>query len=308
MSSFQKAEKKQSKLRLVFMGPSGSGKTYSALLVATGIGKKIAVIDTENDSASLYSDEFSFDALKIEPPYTIDKYMDAIDTAVLAGYDVLIVDSITHAWAGEGGLLDKKGAIDIRGGNSYTNWAGPTKEHEKFKAKLLNCNIHLIATMRSKQDYVVELNDKGKSAPRKVGLAPIQREGMEYEFTMALDLGMDHSAQVSKTRIRSFDGKIFTPSKKTGEELLAWLNLGVAVAAPTTQDRLEKAKQAFIEKGMPQPVVESYFLGLRISFPTDEDLLNHLTMTWKMVSEGKVTLAQLFGHVNGIRGNHAINQ
>ncbi len=228
--AFKKAERKQIKLRLALIGPSGAGKTYSALLIASGMAKKIAVIDTENNRASLYvglEGMPEFDVIPLEPPYTIDKYLEAINAAIEAKYDLLVIDSISHAWAGEGGLLEKKGALDIRGGNSYTNWAPVTKEHEKFKAALLHSPLHLMVTMRSKQDYVLEVNDKGKSAPRKVGLAPIQRDGMEYEFDMVLDLAMDHNASVSKTRMRDFDGKIFTPGKKTGESLLAWLNEGI---------------------------------------------------------------------------------
>lgn len=231
MAVFQKAEKKQAKLRLAFTGPSGSGKTFSALLVARGLGGKIAFIDTENHSASLYAGEAGipdFDTLEIDPPYTIGKYVEAIKAAVSGGYGVLVIDSISHAWAGEGGLLDKKQAIDARGGNSYTNWATITKEQEQFKAMLLNCDIHLITTMRSKQDYVIETNERGKAAPRKIGLAPIQRDGMEYEFTMVLDMAIDHSATISKTRVRSFDGQVFRPSAKTGADLLVWLTQGKA--------------------------------------------------------------------------------
>lgn len=235
--AFKKAEKKQAKLRLALTGPSGAGKSFSGLLIASGMGKKIAVIDTENRSAAKYAGEPGipdFDVLEIDPPYTVQKYTDAMKAAVEAGYDVLLIDSISHAWAGEGGLLQKKEALDVRGGNSYTNWAPVTKDHEQFKSALLNCPIHLIVTMRSKQDYVLETNDKGKSAPRKVGLAPIQRDGMEYEFDLVLDVAMDHNASVSKSRIRAFDGRLFTADKKTGSELLAWLNAGSAAtpAAP----------------------------------------------------------------------------
>jgi hypothetical protein len=234
--AFKKAEKKQAKLRLALTGPSGAGKTFSGLLIASGMGKRIAVIDTENRSAAKYAGEPGipdFDVVEIEPPYTVQKYTEAMKAAIEAGYEVLLIDSISHAWAGEGGLLQKKEALDVRGGNSYTNWAPVTKEHEQFKSALLNCPIHLIVTMRSKQDYVLETNDKGKSAPRKVGLAPIQRDGMEYEFDLVLDVAMDHNASVSKSRLRSFDGRLFTPDKKTGHELLAWLNAGAA-PAPTT--------------------------------------------------------------------------
>ena len=231
--AFQKADKRQGHLRVALTAPSGGGKTFSALLIATGIveemkkkgmdtGKGIAVIDTENGSALDYADRYEFDHLKIEPPYTTPKYIAAMQEAYGAGYAVLIVDSLSHAWAGEGGLLQKKEAIDARGGNSYTNWATITKEHEQLKAIILSNKIHLICAMRSKQDYIIEQNDKGKSAPRKVGLAPVQREGMEYEFTVVFDLGMDHSAHVSKDRTALFDGEVFKPTKKTGAQLLDW--------------------------------------------------------------------------------------
>jgi hypothetical protein len=238
--TYQKATRRQAKLKLAITGPSGSGKTFSALLIAAGIGGKIAVIDTENGSASLYADVkegplagIEFDTLEIAPPYTIDKYLTAIDMAEKAGYNVLIPDSISHAWAGEGGLLDKKGALDARGGNTYTNWNTITPEQERFKARILQADLHIICTMRSKQDYVLEQNEKGKSVPRKVGLAPIQRDGMEYEFTTVFDLGMDHNAAVSKDRTSLFDGKIFKPSRKTGEQLMAWLKEGKAMPKPS---------------------------------------------------------------------------
>jgi hypothetical protein len=225
---FKKAERKQAKLKIALTGPSGSGKTMSSLKLAHGIGKKIALIDTENHSASLYADhkeiDFPFDVLTIDAPYTITKYIQGIEAAESAGYDVLIIDSLSHAWAADGGLLSKKEALDSRGGNSFSNWAGITKEHEALKAKLLNCKIHLICTMRSKQDYVLEVNDKGKSAPRKVGLAPIQREGMEYEFTTVFDVGMDHSAATSKDRTGLFNGFLEKLNTKHGKDLLNWLN------------------------------------------------------------------------------------
>ena len=231
MSAFRRAERSQVKLKIALTGPSGSGKTMSALLIASGIGKKIALVDTENYSASLYGDRFEFDTLAFEPPYLVQKYTAAIEAAEQAGYDVLIIDSITHAWAGEGGLLAKKESMDARGGNSFANWGAISKEHEQFKAKLLNCKLHLICTMRSKQDYVLETNEKGKQTPRKVGLAPIQRDGMEYEFTTVLDMAMDHNAVASKDRTGLFDGQIFKPTKKTGEDLLTWLQQAKPVPA-----------------------------------------------------------------------------
>ena len=255
MNAFQKAERRQAKLRILITGPSGAGKTFSALLIASGIGKRIAVADSENRSASICADRtegplagLAFDIMDIEPPYTVDKFTAAIDAAIAAKYDVLILDSISHEWAGEGGLLSKKKALDQRGGNSYTNWAGITKEHEIFKARLINADIHLICTARSKQDYVLEMNEKGKQAPKKVGMAPIQRDGVEYEFTTAFDLAMDHNAVASKDRTSLFDGQVFKPTVETGKKILAWLMGGKAVAktaaAPKAEAKIEPPAQA----------------------------------------------------------------
>lgn len=221
---FKKAERRQVKLKLAITGPSGSGKTFSALRLAKGLGGKVAFIDTENGSAALYSDRFDFDVSELSPPYTNDKYLSAIHGAQKAGYDIVIIDSLTHQWAGDGGLLNKKEQMDARGGNSFTNWAKMTPEHEKFKAAILSADIHVIGTMRSKMDYVVESNDKGKQAPKKVGLAPIQRDGMEYEFTTVFDVAMNHEAEASKDRSGLFVGKIFQITEETGAEFLAWLS------------------------------------------------------------------------------------
>ena len=222
---FKKAVRSQAKLKLAITGPSGSGKTFSALRLARGIAPKgkIALIDTENNSASLYSDGFDFDSAPIDPPYTIDKYIKAIKAAEEAGYDVLIVDSLTHAWAGEGGLLQQKEQLDARGGNSYTNWAKMTPLQEKFIAALLHSKIHIIATIRSKQDYVLQENKSGKQAPVKVGMAPVQRDGLEYEFTAVLDVAMNHEAAASKDRTGLFDGKIMMLSETHGEMLRQWM-------------------------------------------------------------------------------------
>jgi hypothetical protein len=237
--AFKKAERRQAYLKLALTGPSGAGKTMSALLIASGMGKKIALMDTENKSASLYATEFDFDTSEIDPPYTVEKYTLAIDDAVRGGYDVLVIDSLTHVWKGTGGLLEQKEALDARGrGNSYTNWASITKAHNTLIAKILNSDIHIIATMRSKQDYILVDKD-GKQVPKKVGMAPEQRDGMEYEFTAVLDMAMNHSAEASKDRTRLFDGKVFTPSKKTGEELMAWLQSGKPMEKPVANPAVE---------------------------------------------------------------------
>lgn len=227
MSKFVKAEKKKAKLRLGISGPSGSGKTYSALRLAKGLGGKIAVIDTEKGSASLYATSFDFDVLELTPPYTTEKYIEAIGEASQAGYEVVIVDSISHAWAGEGGILQQKEQVDSRGGNSFTNWAKFTPKQERFIASIVGAPLHVICTMRSKQDYIMESNSQGKQAPKKIGLAPVQREGFEYELTTMFDVAINHDAQTSKDRTGLFVDKIFQITEKTGIELKEWLNSGI---------------------------------------------------------------------------------
>ena len=231
-TQFKKATRYKVPLKVALTGPSGSGKTYSALLLMRGIvGKKgrIALIDTEAGSASLYASLTDFDTLVITPPFTVEKYIRAMEAAIEEGYNGVVIDSISHVWAGEGGLLDQKSSLDARGSNSFTSWGKITPLHEKFKSMILQSMVHVVCTMRSKQDYILELNDKGKQAPRKVGLAPVQRDGIEYEFTTVFDIAMDHQAAVSKDRTNLFDNQIFKITSKTGEKLTKWLDGGVDI-------------------------------------------------------------------------------
>jgi len=246
---FRKAEKSKVFLKIALTGPSGAGKTFSALSIAKGMGKKVALIDTENKSASLYADRFDFDTLNIDPPYTVQKYADAIKLATEAGYEVLIIDSISHVWAAEGGLLTKKEELDARGAGGdrkhkshFANWGAITKEHETFKAWLLKSNIHMICTMRSKQEYVQDAN----GAVKKVGMAPVQRDGMEYEFTTVLDIAMNHSASASKDRTSIFDGQFITPSAETGKAFMKWLNSGKG-ELPTAKPKVNILERFYSE-------------------------------------------------------------
>jgi hypothetical protein len=224
----RKAQRMKAKLRLGIAAPSGAGKTYSALLMAFGLGGKIGLIDTEHGSGHLYAHLGEYDVITIEAPYTVAKYTQAIKTFEDAGYGTIIIDSLSHAWAGDGGLLDKQGKMADRGDNSYAAWRKITPEHNALVDAMLQSPSHIIATMRSKQDYVLEVNDKGKQTPKKVGMAPVQRDGMEYEFTVMLDVDMNHVATSSKDRTGLFDGRFFKISKETGRELLAWLETGEA--------------------------------------------------------------------------------
>lgn len=224
---FHRAQRKKAKLRLAACGPSGSGKTMSALLVAMGIGGSIAMIDTENGSGELYAHVTEYDVCTITPPYTPEKYVQAIHAAEAAGYNVIIIDSLTHAWAGRGGLLEE---VDKRktGANHFSAWRDVTPMHNNLVEAMLQSSAHIIATMRTKTAYDMVKNEKGKVVPVKVGLAPVQRDGMEYEFTVVLDLDVDkHTASASKDRTGLFDGKVFIPSEDTGKELLKWLETGV---------------------------------------------------------------------------------
>lgn len=222
----RKAQRMKAKLRLGIAAPSGAGKTYSALLLALGIGGKVGLIDTEHGSGDLYAHLGDYSVIGIEAPYTVAKYTGAIKAFEEAGYDTIIIDSLSHAWAGDGGLLDKQGKIADRGTNSFAAWRTITPEHNALVDAMLQSRAHIIATMRAKQDYVLETNDKGKQTPKKVGMAPVQREGMEYEFTVMLDVDMQHVASASKDRTSLFDGRYFKITEDTGKELLAWLETG----------------------------------------------------------------------------------
>jgi hypothetical protein len=226
---FQKATRKKAKLRLALIGPSGSGKTYSALELATGLGGRIAMIDTERGSGDLYADRFVYDTLQLEPPFTPQKYIQAIKGAEDEGYNVVIIDSLSHAWAGEGGILDIHDNItkSSRSSNGYVAWKDVTPQHEKIINAILGSSLHVIGTIRTKTAYEVVEDERGKKAPKRIGLAPIQRQGMEYEFTCVLDLAVDsHVASASKDRTGLFDAQHFVITEKTGEQLLQWLESG----------------------------------------------------------------------------------
>jgi len=224
---FKRAVKSQAKARIGLIGPSGSGKTYTALLLAQTMGQRIAVIDTEHGSASKYADEFQFDTLELAN-FHPQNYIDGIKAAGQAGYDVIIIDSLSHAWAGSGGALElaDKGALKYSG-NRFAAWRDVTPLHNKLIEAMLSSPAHLIATMRSKMDYIQTQDSKGKTIIRKVGMAPIQRDGMEYEFDIVGDLDIDHNLIISKTRCRALDGVVINkPGKELAETVKAWLSDG----------------------------------------------------------------------------------
>jgi hypothetical protein len=252
---FKKAVRAKVYLKLGIMGPSGSGKSYSALKLARGLvgpQGRIAAVDTENGSLSLYSDLTDFDVVDLQPPFEPKKILAVIDEAVAAGYGVLIIDSQTHFWKW---ILDKKESLDRQGGNSYTNWGKVKPDHTRLIEKILQSPIHIISCLRAKDEYVLEKNDKGKEAPRKVGMGAIAEPGSEYEFTVVFEVGMDHNATASKDRTSLFDGEFFRISEATGERLVDWLSTGAGetlqvlkgdepvLGEPTEQDAKEAVRR-----------------------------------------------------------------
>lgn len=234
---FKKATRQQSKLRLTIDGPAGSGKTYTALRFAHALvnGGRIAYIDTERGSASKYVGEapdgvtWDFDVLELTT-FSPEKYTAAIEAAGKGGYSVLVIDSLSHAWEGVGGALEIK---DRQGGNQWTAWRTVTPIHNRMVDAILQSPMHVITTMRSRMEYVQETDQNGKIVIRKVGLAPIQRPGMEYEFDLVCDMDWAHILRVSKTRCPAVVDKVV---EKPGPEFIApvkaWLQSGVEYVAP----------------------------------------------------------------------------
>lgn len=238
MNMFRKAERSQAKLRLSIMGPAGSGKTKSALLIAKGLvgDKRIALIDTERGSGDLYSDLFNYDVATLSPPFSPQQYLDAIHGAERAGYDVCIIDSLTHAWAGEGGLLDMHDAATKATRNSFTAWKEITPVHNKLVNAMVQSPIHIIATVRTKTAYEVQ-DVGGKKIPVKLGLSPVFRDGIEYEFTTVFDLSVEgHVATVSKDRTGLFDSNHFVPTIDTGILFSKWLLSATPIKEQATSE------------------------------------------------------------------------
>ena len=225
---FRPAVKTESKLRMAIAGPSGSGKTYTSLLIAKRLanGGPVAVIDTERGSASKYSDIVGFDVLELES-FAPQRYVEAIQAAESAGYTVLVIDSLSHAWTGKDGALEMvdRAAARSQSSNSFAAWREVTPHHNALVNAMLGANLHLIVTMRSKQEYVQEKDERtGKTSVRKIGLAPVQRDGMEYEFDVFGEMDNANKLIVSKSRCPALNEAVISkPDAKVAETLLGWL-------------------------------------------------------------------------------------
>ena len=223
----RKSERKQAKIKLALQGSAGSGKTYSSLLLAKGLSNgdfsKVAIIDTENRSADLYAHLGSFNVLSMDAPYSPEKYIEAIDICLDAKMEVVVIDGLSVCWDY---LLDVHSNMP---GNSFTNWGKITPRQNAFVNKILQSNVHIISTMRVKQDYV--LNQKnGKFVPEKVGLKAIQRNDLDYEFTIVFNVDIAHQVKASKDRTGLFiDQPEFIINTSTGKKILDWCNQGVSL-------------------------------------------------------------------------------
>lgn len=236
---FQKAKREQVWLKVLLSGASGSGKSYSALKLATGIAKKcnsaIAYIGTEGSRNKYYANEFDYDLLELEEPFECEKYMQAIESAVDAGYKVLIIDSMSHEWKWLNDVHDKMP------GNSFTNWGRLKPRHHKFMDKVLTSPIHIIATARGKDDWVLE-EKNGKQIPKKIGMGQQQDKDISYEYTVSLMIEQDsHIASADKDNTHLFDGRFEVLTEKDGVNLYNWANQGEAPVTKTESPKYESA-------------------------------------------------------------------
>lgn len=237
---FSPAKREGLWLRMALAGPSGSGKSYTSMLVASELcgGKPFAVIDTERKTSLRYADVFSFDVAHLSPPYHPNAYMEALNAAVDGGYKVVVVDSISHAWMGEGGVLDIVNNASARGGNrnQFAAWGKATPIQNRFIDALVSAECHIICTLRSKQEYAQTPDQKGKLRVVKLGMQPIQRDGVEYEFDIFIDMDLENSAIVQKSRFMDISGKVIEkPGKEFAQAISRWLGNDVSAPPPTPQ-------------------------------------------------------------------------
>ena len=255
MSKFRKATKQAAKLRLALSGPSGSGKTWTALAIATAMSGKVALIDTERGSASKYSDVYAFDVLDLSPPYHPARFVEAIADAVREGFEVVVIDSLSHAWDGEGGLLEEIDNIKAKNGNNngMDAWREATPLQQRLVDALTRAPIHVIACMRTKMTYeiekVEERDGRMKTKVRKLGLAPVQRNDVEYEFDVHGSMDHAHTLVIGKSRCSEIADKAWR--KPSGADvatpLMAWLD-GEPVPNPVAGDGGEDLTQKQIDR------------------------------------------------------------
>jgi hypothetical protein len=245
---FRKAQRSKQKLRLALIGPSGSGKTMGALKVAFGLGKRTVLIDTENGSGDLYDYLGDYDVYTFSPPFDPDKLVHVMQAAEQEGYDTIVIDSLSHFWMGEGGMLDIVNGL----GGRFSDWNKANPKQKHLLEAILRSQSHVIATMRSKTEYIIteeeQKNGFKKQKVEKAGTAAVQRDNLEYEFTVVLNLNMQHLAEASKDRTGLFDGNYTKLSDDTGRQLIEWLEKGTE--RMVTEFQRKRMSQLAKELGM----------------------------------------------------------
>jgi hypothetical protein len=224
---FKKATKINRKLRLALTGPTGAGKTYSALAIASGLSDKVALIDTEHESSTNYADDFDFSVLVLKH-FSPQNYIEALKEAA-DKFEVVVIDSLSHAWNGKGGALEMVDQVAARNkGNTFSSWREVTPWQNRLIDAIVSAPFHVIATMRSKMESQMILNpENNRTEIKKLGMAPIQRDGVEYEFDIVGEIDAQHRLIFTKSRIKSFaDRLIENPGADIGKEILAWLSSG----------------------------------------------------------------------------------
>lgn len=227
--AFQKAKREQIWTKVLLNSPSGGGKTYSALRLATGMaqrcGSRIAAIDTENGRIRYYANEFDFDDMQLQEPYSPEKYIQAIDEAVGAGYKILIIDSISHEWNFCLDLVN-----NMPGTSQFSKWKVATPRHNAFMEKILQAPIHIIATVRGKDEYILE-DVNGKKVPKKVGLGYTQRDQLEFSYSVAFNIDqVTHRFSVTKDNTHLFEDRFDVLTEEDGAAIFDWANSGEAPA------------------------------------------------------------------------------
>jgi len=244
MVMFKKATRTQKKLRLALLGPAGAGKTRTALEIAKGLGSKIALIDTEHGSATMFAHLVDFETVELMN-FAPERYVEAIDAAEEGGFDVLVIDSLSHAWSGKGGILEFVDRTK-KNGNSFNAWGDATPMQNKLVERLLTCKLHLIVTMRTKMEFVQEKDPStGKTIVRKIGMQPVQRDGVEYEFDVIADIDQNHTLTIAKTRIDEIEGEIIEKAGvHLGVKLAKWLATGAEAKKIEAPEKFKPASGA----------------------------------------------------------------
>lgn len=260
----KKATREKIYVKIALMAPSGGGKTYGSLRLSKGMAEeieretgkkaKILMANTESKRGYYYANEFDYDIVDIDPPHNPEKYVELIEFAVKEGYDILIIDSSSHEWEGKGGCLE----LQQQAGGTYQSWAKVTPRHNKFINAIADSPIHIIATMRGKDQYEMNKDERGKTSVQKLGVGARQRDGFEYEFSCTFLIDQKtNTAEVQKDNTHIFDSEGPTVlSESHGVKIMQWANSGEGYTpvvrkeedAVNNAEEIKKIKEIIIEK------------------------------------------------------------